>query len=283
MNQKHVINFLLLLFFLFIIPCNYSIADGQRRVVDNDFPNQGVAAELYLKKGSKGKENLVAYSNSDGDVNPDFDCNELHILKVLPDANSGYFRFERHCASTGNLIKLRRVKSFVNLLVNAIMNLDSKNFGSAALALREASGFALYANLPLRVVTSLSNSSVLATAKAIGAPEKIIVGQFGAILPEEVKGNLTSFQNESQIKAGVNTGQPTYATVRALTNVKPWTLMTKVENPDKNTQKLLESIKDESSIEMVVDSLSKDQNTFVFGSKYFDNIATDQKFKNNTE
>ena len=260
--------------FFFLVISSNSIANSQRRVVDNDFPDNGVAAELYLQKGTLGKATLIALSGPDGIVSPHFDCDELDILKVLPNANSGYFRYEQHCVSTGNPIKLRRVRPFANLLINAKINLDNEKYGTAALALREASGFARDVNLPPSFATSLSNSSVLATAIAVGAPAKITVGKNGARLPEEVKEKIAHFQNKSQINSGMNTGQPTYETVRALTTVTPWALMSEVANPDEDTRKLLENVKDESSLQVVIESLSKGKNSYVFGTKYFDNIAT---------
>ena len=71
--------YLLILILTLLVTISNSIAnDGQRRVVDNYYPDKGIASEIYLKKGSKGKENLVAYSDPNGVVSPNFNCDELN-------------------------------------------------------------------------------------------------------------------------------------------------------------------------------------------------------------
>ncbi len=244
-------------------------AKDQWRVVDNDAPEKGISAELYLKKGIYADERFVAYSGNDGYALPTFQCDELDTLKVMPGLNSGYFRFEGYCLKTDKTIRLQKVRPLANLVFNAKQKLDNKEYGDAALALREASERMRHLNFDQELVTSFSNSSVLSTASAVNATGAITAGTRGIQLTENVRERIASFQASENINTGEDIGQPTYSTIRALAKETPWDLMSNVPELDSSTLEILESVRDKKTLQSAIEKLSKSNNPNVFGAEYF--------------
>jgi len=244
-------------------------ANDQWRVVDFDSPDTGIPAELYLKKGSLGNGILVAKSDSNGYASPSFECPELETLTVLPKENSGYFRNVVDCLDANNPITLQNTDKLANLLINSKVNINRGKFGNAALALREASVRLTAIGITPDIATALSNSSTLSAAKAVNATGVITVGSRGAKLSESVTYSIAAFQKSANINAKEKIGQPTYATVRKLSDVTPWDLVSRASNQDASFTAIFKSVNDEKSLRVAVEKLYESDNPNVFAIDKF--------------
>ena len=252
-------------------------ANDQWRVVDKDFPEIGVPAEFYIKKGRMDEGKLVARSGDDGYASPTFNCDALQTLEILPGPNSGYFRFEDYCLNTAKTIQLQKIELLVNLVFNAKQKLDNKEYGDAALALREASERMKQQNFDEKFVISFSNSSVLSTATALNASGNIIADTQGIQLSEHMREKIVNFQISKNINTGEKTGQPTYSTIRALAKKTPWDLMSNSPKLDPNTLELFKSVNDKETLQNAIEKLSKSKNPTVFNAEHFSEFGIRQE------
>lgn len=187
----------------------------------------------------------------------------------MPGQNSGYFRFEDYCLNTAKTIQLQKIESLVNLVFNAKQKLDNKEYGDAALALREAFERMKQQNFDEKCVISFSNSSVLSTATAVNANGNIIADTQGIQLSENVRDEIVNFQTSKNINTGEKAGQPTYSTIRALAKETPWDLMSTYPKLDSSTLELFKSVRDKETLQNAIEKLSKSKNPIVFNAEHF--------------